>query len=122
MKSIAKLFGISSCCVTIAAAAANAEPIPLADAELDRVTAGACRGGPGDQFCNDTPDFIGPLVFPSRPSLDTPPGTPVVSDPPPVEVPRAYPFARGRPLGSWTFQFGIPHGCTGAARTCVSTL
>lgn len=41
MKSIVKLVGISSCCIALGAAAANADPVPLADAELDRVAAGA---------------------------------------------------------------------------------
>lgn len=64
MKSIVKLVGISSCCIALGAAAANADPVPLADAELDRVAAGACMAGPGAQYCNDTPCC---LIFPRPP-------------------------------------------------------
>ena len=52
MKSIVKLIGISSCCLTIGVTAVDAEPTVLADAELDRVAAGACLAGHGP--CNDT--------------------------------------------------------------------
>lgn len=48
MKSIVKLFGISSCCLVGSVAAANAEPTVLADAELDRVAAGLGLPGPGN--------------------------------------------------------------------------
>ena len=40
MKSIVKVFGVSSCCLLIGAASAMAEPTVLADVELDHVTAG----------------------------------------------------------------------------------
>ena len=40
MKTIVKSVAVSSCCLAIGVAAANAEPTVLADAELDRVTAG----------------------------------------------------------------------------------
>jgi len=40
MKSIMKLVGLTSGCLVGSVAAANAEPTVLADAELDRVSAG----------------------------------------------------------------------------------
>jgi hypothetical protein len=52
MKSIVKLFGISTCCLVGGIIAANAEPTLLADADLDGVTAGSCSGIPN---CVDPP-------------------------------------------------------------------
>lgn len=131
MKTIVKSVAVSSCCLAIGVAAANAEPTVLADAELDRVTAG-----------DSQPTRLGTglfglgLFFPpgeinclALGCPGSPPSGPVPTEPPGCEtgacVPGApfpsFPFPGNRPpfvLPTQPFLFFLGGGCGGPAGTC----
>lgn len=125
MKLFVNLLSLSSCCLAIGIATANAEVMLLADAELDRVTAGACLVGSTN--CNDTPGYG---LFPEGFALLRPvyPGGPIPTEGPGCNTgggpcdPSPFPsfefvarvgFA---PFGPLTFLFeplGFGGGCVG---------
>jgi hypothetical protein len=134
MKSLVNFLGVSTCCLVIGALA-NADPLPLADAELDRVTAGFCASWPA---CNDT-------VIPGPGLLNNPisrlgyregasdPNGPVPTEPPGCETGAcgpAGPFPTLEPIAPFEFVplarvtplltlIGFGGGCGGPAGTCA---
>lgn len=102
MKSVIKLLGVSSCCLAIVITSAKAEPMLLADAELDRVAAGSCLVGTTN--CNDTPGyglfvgFVGPLRYNPNVGIPVePPGCETgACQPSPFLLPRLEPIT---PIG-----------------------
>lgn len=115
MKSIAKLAGLSTCCLAGGVVVADAEPIVLADAELDRVAAGACMAGPGAQYCNDTPGAFILLLFPPPPPIAPGPSDPPGSGPflgftpfTPIEFPQPGFGPKGIADCSPAFDCGVP--------------
>lgn len=129
MKSIVKLIGISSCCIALGTAAANADPVPLADAELDRVAAGVIGvQWPIPKF---HPAFLDPPAPPLEPGENIPvhgPGCntgggpcqytnpdPLPSTPPSFEL---IAIDGSPPVQPFTFQFPLG-GCGGPATLCA---
>lgn len=135
MKSTFNLVGVSSCCLAMGVAAANAEPVTLADVDLDRVTAGDSQPAPPG-----TGLFGLGLLFPpgeinclALGCPGSPPSGPVPTEPPGCETGACGPSGliftfdpvapvEVAPLAPvtllWT-PLGFVGGCGGPAATCA---